>query len=55
MGKAVLASQFAAGLIPEIKAKVAGNEGDLDALLARARFEVTRLSSRQAATEEART
>ena len=26
MGKAVLASQFAAGLIPEIKAKVAGNE-----------------------------
>ena len=43
MGKAVLASQFAAGLIPEIKAKVAGNEGDLDALLARARFEEAKL------------
>ena len=43
MGKAVLASQFSAGLIPEIKAKVAGNEGDLDALLARARFEEAKL------------
>ena len=28
MGKALLASHFAAGLIPEIKAKVAGNGGD---------------------------
>ena len=43
MGKAVLASQFAAGLIPEIKAKMAGNEGDPDALLARSRFEEAKL------------
>ena len=43
MGKAVLASQFAAGLLPEIKAKVAGNEGDLEALLTKARFEEAKI------------
>ena len=29
MGKAVLSSQFVSGLLPEIKSKVAGSEGDL--------------------------
>ncbi len=43
MGKAVLASQFSAGLIPEIKAKVAGNKGDFDVLLVKARFEEAKL------------
>ena len=32
MGKAVLASQFAAGLLQQIKSKVAGGEGDFDTL-----------------------
>lgn len=39
MGKSVLAYQFASGLLPEIKVKVAGTEGDLDVLLTKARFE----------------
>lgn len=43
MGKAVLASQFVAGLVPGIKAKVAGSEGDIEALLAKARFEEAKL------------
>ena len=43
MGKFVLASQFASGLLPEIKAKVAGSKGDLDTLLAKARFEEAKL------------
>ena len=34
MGKQVFASQFAARLIPDIKAKVVGSEGDLDIPLA---------------------
>ena len=33
MGQTVLANQFAAGLLPELKAKVAGSEGDLEKLL----------------------
>ncbi len=43
MGKAVLASQFASRMIPEIRAKVAGTEGDFEALLAKARFEEAKL------------
>ena len=43
MGKAVLASHFVAGLVPGIKAKVAGHEGDIDALLAKARFKEAKL------------
>ena len=43
MGKAVLASQFAAGLLQQIKSKVAGGEGDFDALLAKARFEEAKI------------
>ena len=39
MGRAVLASQFVSGLRPEIKAKIAGTEGSMDALLTKARFE----------------
>ena len=43
MGKVVLSSQFVSGLLPEIKSKVAGSEGDFDALLAKARLEETKL------------
>jgi len=39
MGRSVLASQFVSGLLQEIKEKVAGSEGDFNALLTRARFE----------------
>ena len=43
LGKFVLASQFAAGLLHPIKVKVAGTEGDFETLLTRARFEEARL------------
>ena len=43
MGKAVLSSQFVSGLLPEIKSKVAGSEGDFDALLAKAWLEEAKL------------
>ena len=43
MGRAVLASQFASGLLPSIKSKVAGSDGDLETLLAKARFEEAKL------------
>ena len=43
MGKSVLASQFASGLLPEIKVKVAGSEGDFETLLVKARFEEAKL------------
>ena len=43
MGRAVLASQFASGLLPAIKSKVAGSDGDLETLLAKARFEEAKL------------
>ena len=43
MGKAVQASQFAAGLLQQIKSKVAGGEGDFDTLLAKARFEEAKI------------
>ncbi len=39
----MLASQFASGLLPQIKVKVAGIKGDFDTLLAKARFEEARL------------
>ena len=54
MGKAVLASQFAAGLLPEIKAKVAGSEGDLDALLSKARFEEAKLQELAVGRQQSR-
>ena len=43
MGRAVLANQFLAGLHPELKGKLAGQEGTFDQLLARARFEEAKL------------
>ena len=43
MGQSVLSSQFVAGLIPELKTKVAGVEGDLGKLLTKARFEEAKL------------
>ena len=42
-GKSVLAYQFVSGLRPEIKAKVAGHEGDFEKLLTKARFEEVKL------------
>ena len=39
MGKSVLAYQFIAGLQPRLKTKLAGNEGEFEQLLVRARFE----------------
>ena len=39
MGKSVLAYQFVAGLLPELKAKVAGTDGDFEHQLTKARFE----------------
>ena len=43
MGKGVLASQFLAGLHWEIKAKLAGCDGDLEQLLVKARFEEAKI------------
>ena len=43
MGKSVLASQFVAGLNPVLKPKVAGTEGEFEALLVKARFEEAKL------------
>ena len=43
MGQLVLANQFVAGLLPELKAKVAGSEGKLEQLLTKARFEEAKL------------
>ena len=43
MGKAVLASQFVTGLREDIKAKLAGCDGDLDQLLVKARFEEAKI------------
>ena len=43
IGKSVLANQFVTGLLPELKTKLAGKEGDFDELLVRARFEEARL------------
>ena len=43
MGKAVLASQFLAGLHRDIKAKQAGCDGDLEQLLVKVRFEEAKI------------
>ena len=43
MGQTVLSSQFVAGLLPDIKSKVAGVEGDLEKLPTKARFEEAKL------------
>ena len=43
MGQVVLANQFAAGLLPELKRKIAGTEGKFKQLLVQARFEEAKL------------
>ena len=43
MGKSVLSRQFAAGLLPELKVKVAGGVGTFDKVLAKARLEEAKL------------
>ncbi len=43
MRKTVLANQFVVGLIPELKRKVAGTEGNFEQLLTKARFEEAKL------------
>ena len=45
MGQSVLSSQFVAGLIPELKTKIAGVEGNLENLLTKARSEEAKLKS----------
>ena len=42
MGRSVLAHQFIAGLLPHLKAKIAGQEGTFEEVLTRTRFEVAR-------------
>ena len=43
MGRSVLSSQFVAGLLPPLKSKLAGVEGDFEKLLVKARFEEAKL------------
>ena len=42
-GRSVLAHLFVAGLLPVLRSKVAGNEGNLDQLLIKARFEEAKI------------
>ena len=39
MGRSVLAYQLTAGLLPHLKAKIAGQEGTFEELLTKAQFE----------------
>lgn len=43
LGRSVLAYQFVAGLIPTLRAKVAGTEGSIDELLVKAKFEEAKI------------
>ena len=43
ISKSVLCNQFVAGLLPSIKVKVAGTEGNFDTSLTKARFEEAKL------------
>ena len=43
LGQIVLVNQFVAGLLPEIKSKIVGSEGDFNQLLTKARFEEAKL------------
>lgn len=52
MGKAVLASQFVSGLLPAVKHKVAGSDGDMPQLLAKARFEEARSKDLAAGSDQ---
>ena len=42
-GRSVLVHQFVAGLLPVLRSKIAGNEGDIDHLLIKARFEEAKI------------
>ena len=42
MGRSVLAYPFIAGLLPHLKAKIAGQEGTFEELLTKTRFEEAR-------------
>ena len=50
MGKSVLAYQFVSGLLPELKAKVAGTDGDFEHQLTKAQFEEAKVRELAAAT-----
>ena len=54
MGQTVLAYQFAAGLKPEIRVKVAGHEGSFEQLLMKARLEEAKLRDLQPGPENVR-
>jgi len=43
ISKSILCNQFVAGLVPNIKIKVAGTEGSFDTMLTKARFEEAKL------------
>ena len=43
MGKSLLAYQFVSGLLPELKVKVAGTEGDFEHQLLKAQFEEAKI------------
>jgi len=45
LGQVVLANQFVTGLLPEIKSKVAGSEGNFDHLLTKAKAKIHDLGS----------
>ena len=43
ISKSILCNQFVAGLLPDIKIKVAGTEGSFETLVTKARFEEAKL------------
>ena len=43
LGQTILTNQFVVGLLPEIKAKIVGSEGDFNQLLLKAKFEDVKL------------
>ena len=51
MGRSVLAYQFVSGLLPELKSKVAGTDGDFEHQLAKARFEEAKTRELAAVTK----
>ena len=53
MGKSVLSNQFVAGLVDKLKAKMVGQTGTFEEVLAQARFEEARLKNTTASREGA--
>ena len=43
LGQTILTNQFVAGLLPDIKSKIVGSEGNFNQLLSKARFEEAKL------------